>query len=146
MSEMAVAGYRINFSSGAVNVSRTEDNGVTITHTVFNNGEAKIERCKQISGKKICLWFKDKKQDKHGVSKIASEGLEKCSNALDKSMSEKEPKGKAVSILAACQAMYAFARSDDQIKNPVKSDKPGAVDKPATKTAEPKAPEKPLKK
>jgi hypothetical protein len=146
MSEMAVAGYRINFSSGAVNVSRTEDNGVTSTHTVFNNGEAKLERCKQISGKNICLWFKDKKQDKHGVSKIASEGLGKCFDAAKKAMGEKEPKLKAVQVVRACEAMYAFARSDDQIENPVKSDKPGAVGKPATKKDEPKAPEKPLKK
>jgi hypothetical protein len=140
MSEMAVAGYRINFSSGAVNVSITEDNGVTSTHTVFNNGEAKIERCKQISGKNICLWFKDKKQDKHGVSKIASEGLEKCFDAAKKAMGEKEPKLKAVKVIRACEAMYAFARSDGQIIKPDRSEGP------ATKPTETKAPDKPLKK
>jgi hypothetical protein len=140
MSEIAIAGYSINFNGGAVNVSRTEENGVTSTYTVFNNGEAKIERCKQISGKKICLWFKDKKVDKYGVSKIASEGLEKCFDAAKKAMGEKESKLKAVKVIAACEAMYAFARSDSQMKKPDRSEGP------ATKPTETKAPDKPLKK
>ena len=145
MVELNIAGYNIKFGSSAVTIGQLEKHGVTVSYTVYDNGEAKEERCAQIRGKRICLEFKDQKKDKHGVSKIAAAGLGKCLDAVKKAMSDKGAKDKAGPIIAACEAMYAFARSDAELKTPPKTAKAKEPVKPAA-TQEAKAPEKPLKK
>lgn len=122
----------VNMSSSSVSVSQLGKNGVTTTYSVFDNGRAELKRCKQISGKEICLSYRDERLDKHGVSKIAAEGLGKCYDAARDALQGKSPK--AEKIIAACEAMYAFARSSE-MKPPAR----------IAKAEESKPPEKPIK-
>ncbi len=144
MSDLSISGFRIRANGDLASISQTAGNGVTTTVSVSANGDAELKRCKKIQGKDICLSEKDKNLDRHGVSRIAANGLGQCHAAM-KSAIASAPLPTAEAAIRSCEIMYAHARSNELSAlppNAVKENRP--IKLAGNNTAQ--LPEKPLKK